>query len=444
MSPAPLLLRGATVITTPDAVPAPNTDILVVDGRIAAIGAGLDAPADVRVIEVGGRWIVPGLVDAHVHIMNVPGSPWLPPDALPDLRRRALGSYVAAGVTTVLDLGILPDRLAELRSAVADGAAAPRMLVVGGILGPTGGYPGLLEPAFGGVASAEEVQAALDRNAALGAVAVKVTFERGFGGEDWPLFDAAARAAIREAAEARHLPVLVHAMTPSEFLPALDLAPRAFVHAPERPDRDVTGAIARSGAHVVTTLTLYDAALAPRTRRLDDPLLRAIVPAELAAAADDRATTVAARRALGEMNVPWVPGWAAGMGAGARAVGRQRLRRALAAVRDLHAAGVPLVLGTDSGTWPLLHAQFPGWAAIRELELLGDAGLSPAEALAAGTTNAARMLGLEEELGAVRVGRAADLVVLGADPLADAGAWRTIELVVHDGLARTPGEWAAP
>jgi imidazolonepropionase-like amidohydrolase len=436
-----LLLRGATVIEAPD-VPERVEDVLVVDGIVAAVGPALVAPEGAEVVELGGRYVVAGLLDLHVHLMNVPGSTWLPADSLPDLRRRQLASYVACGVAAVLDVGILPERLVELRATLAEGAVAPVVRVVGGIVGPAGGYPSRFEPGFGGVATRADVAALLDANVAAGAVGTKVTFERGFSKkDDWPLLDAGLRAAVREESAARGLPIFVHAMTPQEYLPALDLQPAAFVHGPERPDRAVTAAVAASGAAVVSTLTLFDAPTMPRTRALDDPLLRAVVPAELVAAAEDRTTTRAARRALGEMSVPAAPGWAAELGFGARSVAKGRLRKATRAARRLHEAGVPLLLGTDSGTWPLLHAQFPGFAAVRELELLQRAGLSPAEALAAGTSEPARLLGLDD-LGSVAVGKRAELAVLASDPLQDPRAWRTLELVVHDGRARTPAEWA--
>jgi imidazolonepropionase-like amidohydrolase len=191
-------------------------------------------------------------------------------------------------------------------------------------------------------------------------------------------------------------------------------------------------------------MTVYESPrTAARARRLSDPLLRTAIAPELVAQGLDRATAVRSRKALADMAAPWAPGWLAGMGVAARSIAGSRMRHAIAAVHDLHEAGVPLVLGTDSGTWPLLHTQFPGWAAIRELELLAEAGLDPAEVLEAGTRSPARMLGLDDEIGTVEVGKAGDLVVLGADPLADPRAWRSVVYTMRGGEVRTPAEWVA-
>ncbi|MEQ1564753.1 MAG: amidohydrolase family protein [Myxococcota bacterium] len=438
-----IVLRAATLIDGTGAPPV-IADVQIEGDRIVAIGPALVAPPGAVELDLRGTWLVPGLIDTHVHLMNVPGQPWLAPDPVESLRVAQLASFVACGVTTVLDVGTVPERMASVRAAIDAGAPAPTVYGLGEIVGPAGGYPSVFEPAMEGVGSVDALRALLDRNVSNGAIGTKVTFERGFGGAPLPLFDEGMRAAVRAESEARDLPVFVHAMTPEEFLPALELGPRAFLHGPERPDPAVTAAIAGSGAVVVPTLTVYDAPLLALDRRtLDDPWVRAVVPAELLAAGLDHPTAIRSRHALGEMVMPGAPDWAAGIGVTARAIARRKLSRAIAAARDLHEAGVPLALGTDSGTWPVIHTQFAGVAAVRELEYLAQAGLTPDQVLAAGTTTPAALLGLAHELGTVEIGKVADLVVLGSDPLRDPLAWRTTKWVVHDGSVRTPAEWMA-
>lgn len=77
----------------------------------------------------------------------------------------------------------------------------------------------------------------------------------------------------------------------------------------------------------------------------------------------------------------------------------------------------------------------------REIELLGGAGLTPAEAITAATRTPARMLGLEAEIGTVEVGKRADLLIVDGDPLADPRALRKVRWTVRDGVARTPAGW---
>src|SRR5687767_9961860 len=113
-----------------------------------------------------------------------------------------------------------------------------------------------------------------------------------------------------------------------------------------------------------------------------------------------------------------------------------RLAHTGKALRALRDAGVPLVMGSDSGNWPILPFEFHGPTSIREVELLVDAGLSPEEALTAATRTPARMLGLD--VGTLVVGSSADLLVVEGDPLSNAGALRTLRYTIRDGELRTP------
>jgi imidazolonepropionase-like amidohydrolase len=118
--------------------------------------------------------------------------------------------------------------------------------------------------------------------------------------------------------------------------------------------------------------------------------------------------------------------------AGARAA----LARGLAAFRTLHDAGVPIVAGTDGGV--------PGYSLLRALELSVAAGLTPLEAIQTATIVPARVMGKEREVGTIEAGKAADLLVLDADPLANIANIRTTALVVRAGrMYETRRLWRA-
>jgi hypothetical protein len=113
------------------------------------------------------------------------------------------------------------------------------------------------------------------------------------------------------------------------------------------------------------------------------------------------------------------------------AIARRMNRRDLEWVGALHRAGVPLLAGTDTASWN--PYTFPGFSLHDQLALLVQAGLTPMEALQTATLNPARFLGREKDLGAVRKGRLADLVLLDANPLQDIRNTRRIHAVVAAG-----------
>jgi imidazolonepropionase-like amidohydrolase len=444
---ADLLIRGGRVIDGTGAPPRPHTDILVRNGRIAAVGEALSAPG-VPVVDATGATVLPGLIDAHVHLAVVPGAGQRDdsPDVLRQLRLHHLRAYLACGVTTVLDTGIPVDVVHEVRDALARGNPGPAFLTLGPGLTTPGGY---MSEVFAGVASAEDVERRVAVVAGLSAVGVKVFMERGFGPRAvWPIHPPAVREAIVAAARARDLPIYVHAQREEDKLVALDMGARAIVHAgfttAEPSDAFVQRMVA-SRAYLMTTFHLMDGQrMGFHPERLDDPLLRRTVPPlELATARHPEAGRRLARAQLA-MAEPWLPAPLRGPVASlilTDAAFASRLRSSQAAVRRLAAAGVPIVVGSDSGNWPIDPYHFHGPSSLREMELLGEAGFPPLDVIAASTRVPAAMLGLERELGTVEVGKRADLVIVRKDPLRSLRALRTVRWTVRDGVARTPSQW---
>jgi imidazolonepropionase-like amidohydrolase len=187
---------------------------------------------------------------------------------------------------------------------------------------------------------------------------VKVILESGFGPRsDWPVHPPAVRAAIVAEASRRGLPVFVHANKERDKRLALEMRPRAIVHTglyDEVPSVAFVREMGASGAFLMTTLSVIDAALTQfAPERLDDPLVRRLVPAiELATARDPTAVRAMVDAQLGAA-VPWLPRWlhpvVAWFALGERAQ-LQRLRSAQRAARLLADAGVPIALGTTEPT----------------------------------------------------------------------------------------------
>lgn len=429
-------LEGVRVV---DALGAREAEILVVrDGRIVHLGDDGPEWVGIERRDARGTTVIPGLIDAHVHLSMAPGAAFVDRTEAQEEARWAehLRAFVASGVTTVLDCGITP-RNAE-RLLALDGPS-PTIRLLGPLVSPPGGYVSAVIPEFIGTPDPQTLQRQLDDFDRFEPIGVKVTMESGLFGPIWPLHTPQVRQALNEQPR----PLFVHSMHGDMATEALDtLDVDALVHAPD----DVEGYAERlRDIPVVTTLSVYDAMLTPHLpERLQTPLARRVVPEDERAAVLDRKRNRASNKRVVQTMLPKLPGFLRGLAvsvAGGRRPVEKRRRKAGQALITMRDAGVELVLGSDSGNWPAFLVYLHGLSTILEAEALVDVGFTPEQVLRMGTLNGARLLGLEQDLGTVEVGKRASLVVLEADPLADIGAIRKVRWVLHDGRIDTPDGW---
>jgi imidazolonepropionase-like amidohydrolase len=447
-----LLLRGARLVDGRGGPALERVSILVHGGRIAAIGPDLSADQGAQVIDASGMTALPGLIDSHVHFAYAPGSAYRhDSDAtVRELNRQHLRAYLACGVTTVLDAGSFVEVVRDIQTWLADGHPGPRYLTTGPYLRPPHGYG---HPRFGAESTPAEVEAKLDLLQSLGAAGVKIALDRGllpFGAPaQFPpeLLDAVVRGARR-----RGLPLYVHAMNEQTQSEALSLGAHAIMHAaidplwPQALSPEFVQRMRDSGAYQVSTLSLF--ATFPSVfdmARLDDPLTRLVVPQpELATARAPDAADVFAVHVIG-FAAPWTfefaRPWLASV-----VLSESRLRAAIRAGEEnllrLHRAGVPIVAGTDAPSpWPDAYLHFHGLQTAYEIEMLGEAGLAPLEAIAAATAVPARMLGLDDEIGTLEPGKRADLLLVEGEPDRDLRALQRVRWTVRGGIAHTPEQW---
>jgi len=406
--------------------------------RIAHVGPMAQAalPAD-RVIDGAGRFLIPGLWDAHVHFVYDEALT----EAMP-------GLFLRWGITSVRDTGGELDRLTALRAKWQAEAAAPRIFVAGPLLdGRHVVYDGEnpSQPALG--TSVPDAEAAAARVAALGA-----------GGADlikiYELVSPAVFDALVRAARAEGLPIASHvplSMTADRAGPRVDSMEHLRnvelgcardwerLHAERLAAlRDWPGdrgyALRRSlhRAQRLDAIADYDAArcetvLASLRGTMQVPTLR--LNAFNVSRPDLDPRWHAASRAL---PADVIARWDAKVEANAEDESWEDLRFgewSLFLVGRMREAGVPIAAGTDTP----INLAIPGESLHRELELLVRSGLSPAEALAAATRAPARFFGLEGELGRIEPGFRADAVLLESDPLVDIRHTRAIRGVVSQG-----------
>jgi imidazolonepropionase-like amidohydrolase len=444
-----LLIRNADLIDGTGAPRQQHVSILIRDGRVRAIGPDVSA-TDVATLDAGGETVIPGLIDAHVHLMEVPGAEVRhdPPDRLTALRHAQLRSYLACGVTTVLDAATKLSIAQELKAWRTAGHAGPTVLTLGPPIAARGGYMSGMNPELT-VASIDDLDRVFDAAAGVGAIGVKVPIEAGFGGRSYfAIHPPPVRAAIVRKAAERGLPIYVHASDESEQTIGLDMQAHALMHTNFNgadPSPEFVARVVQTGTYMVTTFSIIDAGLARwHPERLDDRLVRIAVPET------ERDTALSAgawaERDGSELAYayPRLPGflirWLARRSPPQEEPEQTALAANLRAAGQLHAAGAWLVIGSDAGNSSLL-SEFHGTSTLRELELLAQAGVPAGDVLAAATRVAAQMLGIAGDVGTIEPGKRADLVVLAEDPTDNIKAIRTIRFTVKDGIAHTPAEW---
>lgn len=385
-------LVGATLIDGAGGAPIPDAVVVVSGGRIRAAGAAgsVTIPPNAKRVDVRGRTIAPGLWDMHTHMMQME---WAP-------------VYLAAGVTTVRDMGNLTDFIVPFRAAVDSGRGlGPRMLLAGLI---DGGGPN----AFGAenAATPAEARAIVRRYHALGFVQMKL----------YSLLTPEVVAATIDEAHRLGMTVTGHVPTALSVTAAVDAGMDHIAHLPIRGDVD-SDSVRAQIAHLRARGTVLDptASWGELLSHSTQEPVSSFQPGVV------HLPPVLAQR-INAMGVSTID----------PATAHQRLARTLAILRAVHDAGIPIVAGTDEGV--------PAFSVYREVELYTQFGMTPMEALQAATVVGARAMGMADSVGTLEVGKLADLVVLDGNPLDDIANIRRVQLVMKGGvLYRSSDIWRA-
>jgi len=436
--PKSLVVTHISVVDVSTGETKPDMTVIISDGRIREIGSSTTAriPEAAQVVEAGGKFLIPGLWDMHVHIFNQisrrPPNTWYFP------------LFIANGVTSVREMWTKLENMPQVREwrrLQLDGSLiAPRIAAVGTLVdGPAGvettNLPALQPgPTANSVSTPEEARQFVREVKAAG-----IDFAKTYSSLSREAYFAIADEAKKQAIPfAGHVPFLVDAAEASsagqrsmehlnQILESSSSRSHELFQVPgrewsskydkltldtfdEAKFKKLVTTLAQNHSWQVPTLVRNQVwAFRGETVIMSDSRLRYIPANEVATwkkqFPDLRPTDIE------------------------KAVRGRLWQKQLEVVRRMKDAGVPLMAGTDLGADYI----YPGFSLHDELTLFVEAGFTPLEALKAATRNPAEFLGLLDSMGTVEKGKIADLVLLNANPLEDIRNTQKIEAVVVNG-----------
>jgi imidazolonepropionase-like amidohydrolase len=412
-----IVLRAARLIDGTGAATVANPIVVVRAGRIVSVErAGAQLPAAARVVDLGDATLMPGLIDAHVHLIGRPlADPRQDNSAVRDFP--AFGAIVGAenarrtlmaGFTSVRNVGSPNFDDMALRQAIDEGyVPGPRMQNAGHSIGMTGGHcdvngfrPGVMEsdPREGIADGPDQIRAAVRYQVKYGADVIKTCATGGVLSEGdavgvLQLTYDELKAMVDEASKLERK-VAAHA----HGTEGIKVAVRAGVSSIEHGsflDEEGARLMAQKGVYLVPTLMA------------GETVERAAQSGRLIGLRAEKARAAASAMRNG--------------------------------IRLARAAGVPIALGTDAGVGA--HG-----ANARELTLMTTwGGFTPMQAIVAATSSAAKLLGWDARLGTIAAGKLADIIAVPGDPLTDIGAVARVSFVMKDGrIYREPSAKPLP
>lgn len=421
----PIALVGGQLLDGYAGPPVTDGVVLLEGDRILAAGPRhrVTLPPDARIIDTSGRTMLPGLIDAHVHVDLIGHGDYdryyrftEGTRRLPDVMPVAARQMLRAGVTSAIDLGT-PLQILELRRRIEAGELpGPRLQVSGPWItrvhldGLPAEYQLLIDsPREAAARTRELIEAGVD--------VIKTWV--GLTPEDY--------AAVVREAHAAGLKVHAHLYDPRAIRAALDAGVDVLQHmgsARNPPyDEALVAEIAHRGLPVVQTIShriwVYPATVAFPSR-LRDPRLRRDMPADVHAELQASFEDFHRLPYFHDIDL--------------------EIRNARRSASQFIEAGALMGVGTDAASPLNFHMDAMGF----EMAALVDVGMSPAEVITAATFHNARIMGRADELGTLEPGKLADVIVVDGNPLDDIDAISRVDLVIRGGVLWYPEPSADP
>jgi imidazolonepropionase-like amidohydrolase len=389
-------ITGVNVVNLDGGPSLRDAVVIVTDDRITAVGPRdkVAIPPGAKELKLPGKWLMPGLMNMHVHFgLVLPGKMMEEAAHETDggLALRMLANArksLFAGTTTVRTPGEDKDAVFALKSSIDRGESlGPRIWPAGRPIVPTGGHSS--EPVLDGFDGPDEVRAEARRQIMLGAKWLKLMISRGIASSGDIRASDMTVEEMRAATDVAHrqgVKVAAHTGSPQATLEALEAGVDSFEHGYFLTE-DVFRKMKAQGAWYVPTIVVSQSGAMEFFQKIGSP------PSYLARV---------------------------------KQVGQAHWAALQAAIRT----DVNIAMGSDQFPYEPNEGTV---ASVREIELYRDAGMTNLQALRTATVNAARMLDAEQDLGTIAPGKYADMIALDRDPTEDIHALRTISWVMKGG-----------
>ncbi len=393
--------------------------MVVVDGRIQSVGAKVQPPPGSEVIDLTGKFVMPGIINLHGHVGTTVDLTQDPKFYTRETVEQQLQIYASYGVTTLVSLGTDSDPIYAVRDAqrASRRPNTARVYTAGRGMVLKGGYPAAAGMRYE-VGTPAECAADIAELAAKKADLIKIWVDDHFGQEHTLPIDL-SRAIIADARQ-HGLKVAAHIVNLSDAKELVAAGLYLLAHSVrDKPvDQQLIDSMKKHGTWQTATLTreISTFIYAQEPKFLSDPFFTRSVPARVIDALKGPEYIAGIRN---DPDFPRFPGL---------------LDMAKRNLKRLSDAGVKIGLGTDSGP----PARFQGYFEHWEMELMVEAGLTPMQVIVASTRSGAEFLGARE-LGTLEKGKWADLIVLAKNPLDDIRNTRTIEAVYIAGNRQKSG-----
>ena len=416
-----ILLKNATVIDGTGAAPRPQTDILITAGQITAIQKGIKTHG-AREIDLTGKTVMPSLICAHAHVGTLKGTTSSADNYTRENLLRHLKKYEDYGVSAVLAMGtdrplLFNGLIDSTQAGLLPGA---RLYSAGYGFNTPDPNPGswmnlLLRPN-----TPEEVPAMMEKLAAVKPTVVKIWVDD-HGGNAKKMKPEIYQVIIREAHK-RNIRVAAHLFYVEDARKLTEAGIDIIAHSirDKEVDRDLLNKMKQKNVTYIPTLSLdeYQFVYASNPDWINDAFFKASLEPGVFEMITDKAYGEKIRNS---------PDYQRNMAA---------FKTAMINLKKIHDAGIKVALGTDSGAFPV---RTQGFTEHLEMELMVKAGLTPAQAIAISTGNAAAALHIDREKGILEKGKKADLLILSANPFDDIRNTRKIESVWKEGKEVSKG-----